>query len=106
VPKPIGRPGSWFAKWNGESLPCIHSHWTKGHWPFYLDAGLDDRPEWPAFVEALRVGGKAILTTSHEADQIGIRRRKSYVALWTVTDVIAADGELRFKLADQLERFD
>ncbi len=94
---PDGHAGSWFAKWEGESLPCVHQHWTKGSWPEYVDPGYDARAEWGPFIEALKTGKKAILTTSHLPDDSGKRRRKSYIGVWYVSDVrITQDGELRF----------
>ncbi len=102
---PRGRQGSWFAEWEGELLPCVHQHWTQGHWPHYLDPNADGRPEWPAFIDAIRGGGKVILTTSHPPDENGKWRRKSYVSIWRVSDVTASDGKLEFDFVEQLHRF-
>ena len=105
--QPVGHPGSWFAKWNGEKLPCVHQHWTKGTWPEYVDPGYDGRSEWRPFIEALEAGGKAILTTSHPPDESGIRRRRSYIGIWGVSEVrITGKGELRFIFSGEpLHRF-
>ncbi len=103
--KPKGHPGSWFAEWNGEKLPCVHQHWTKGSWPQYVDPGFDGRSKWDAFIEALKRGKKAILTTSHPPDASGKRRRKSYVGIYSIDDVETSNGQLRFTFKDQLRRF-
>ena len=101
--RPKGQQGSWFAKWEGEDLPCVHRHWTKRCWPAYLDPNVDDRPEWPHFIEALATGGKAILTTSHiEGNKW---RRANYVAVWEIADVVAENGELRFTFVRPLFQF-
>lgn len=101
--KPTGRQGSWFAKWEGEELPCVHRHWTVGHWPDYLDPNVDDRPEWPGFIEALSNGKKAILTTSQIDGEKW--RRASYVAVWEIEGVTVENGELRFKFVKPIAQF-
>jgi hypothetical protein len=103
--KPKGRQGSWFAEWDGEQLPCVHRHWTDGRWPYYLDPNFDERPEWPAFVNALRGGGKAILTTSKIPRDGGSWQRDRYVAVWTVDEVVTEGRELRFKFVNKLIQF-
>ncbi|MWV29212.1 hypothetical protein [Aurantiacibacter rhizosphaerae] len=104
--KPKGRAGSWFAEWDGENLPCVHKFWTEGIWPEYADKGFDDRPEWGPFIEALQEKGRAILTTSHPQDADGNWRRKSYIGIWSVSDVRVTDNkELRFTFGDLLHRF-
>ena len=97
---PVGHSGSWFATWDGENIPCVHFHWTKGTWPEYVDPGFDDRTEWSPFITALQEGSKAILTTSHPPDKSGMRRRKGYTGIWTISNirVVELEGrrELRF----------
>jgi hypothetical protein len=103
--KPKGRQGSWFAEWEGEQLPCVHQHWTKGIWPEYLDPHCDTRPEWPAFIAALSQGRKAILTTSKFTEEDGKWRRASYVAIWEVENVRTEAGTLRFRFVRPLVQF-
>ena len=104
--KPKGRAGSWFAEWQGESIPCVHQHWTRGTWPEYADKGYDGRPEWGPFIQALRDGEQAILTTSYPPDADGNWRRKSYIGLWRVSNVQIVNGnELRFDFGELVCRF-
>lgn len=100
---PKGHAGSWFATWEGESLPCIHQHCVKGG--RYIDPGVNDHPAWPRFIAALQADGKAILTTSHPVDRDGLRRRKSYVGIWPVSDVQVREGVLLMNLGPPLQRF-
>lgn len=102
---PKGHSGSWFAEWEGEKLPCVHQHWTKGCWPKYVDPGLDDRSEWRGFIEALKTKKKVILTTSHPPDENGIRRRKSYVAIYEIDNVQTDGGQLTFDFVGPPKRF-
>jgi hypothetical protein len=108
---PKGHPGKWSAKWDGNDLPCVHLHWTEGTWPEYVDPGVSDNPKWDAFINALIEGEKAILTTSYPVDKSGKRRRKSYVGIWSVSNVrvLAGQGdcrELRFTFeGEPLVRF-
>ena len=84
----------------------VHERWTTRLWPEYLDPNVDDRPEWPDFVDAIRNGCRVILTKSHVPSREGEPwRRKSYIALWRVVDVEVADGQLTFKFVEQLHRF-
>lgn len=102
---PKGHPGSWFAEWEGIKLPCVHQHWTKGTWPKYVDPGLNDRPEWRGFIEALETQKRVILTTSHEPDDQGIRRRKSYVGIFEIENVQVEGDCLSFDFIKELKRF-
>lgn len=83
--KPKGHSGSWFAKWEGESLPCIHQRHLHG--THYIDPGMDDNPKWPRFIVELRAKKKAIVTTSYPPGDNGIHRRKSYIGIWEIGDV-------------------
>ena len=103
--KPKGWQGSWFAEWRGEMIPCIHKHWTHGHWPQYRDPGVDERAEWGPFIRALQEGGRAILTTSEVPDGPGPWRRNGYVGLWSIRNVLVENGVLTFDLEEPLERF-
>ena len=100
---PKGHPGSWFAEWQGESLPCIHKHaLRKGR---YVDEGVTDHPAWPRFIAELREKQRAILTTSHPPGDDGIRRRKSYVGICEIGDVEVANGIMAFAVKSLLHRF-
>ena len=100
---PKGHPGSWFAEWEGESIPCIHQHAiTSGR---YIDMGVDDHPAWPRFIEQLSAQRRAILTTSHLPGGDGIRRRKSYVGIWEIGEVSVEDGTMSFEMGSPILRF-
>jgi hypothetical protein len=106
---PKGRPGSWFAEWKGESLPCIHQHAIKRG--LYVDNGVDDHPAWPRFIAELRARKRAIVTTSHPAGADGIRRRKTYVGIWEIGEVEVVEptadskGQMTFSMGEPLHRF-
>jgi hypothetical protein len=98
--KAIGRRGSWFAKVNGERLPCVHQHWFTGveyDDPFYQE-GLEP---WPEFVEAIKAGGKVVVTR----DEVTVKadgkppafKRSGYVAVYRVSDVRIEGSHLRFR---------
>jgi hypothetical protein len=100
--KPKGQQGSWFAKWDGEDLPCVHDHWRTG--AIYRDPHVDDRKQWSNFIEALRTGRKAILTKSEVTGPLALRRA-GYLSLWTIDDVEAGDGVLTFRFVKKLREF-
>lgn len=103
---PRGSQGSWFATWRGHPLPCVHRHWAKP-WPNYDDPNVDGRRQWDEFIEALRNGKKALLTTSHiPADGSGEGwRRASYVSIWTIDNLSVEGTHLKFTFGDRLHLF-
>ena len=102
--RPKGSRGSWFAKWRGNDIPCVHRCWTSGTWPKYRDPYVDDSPRWASFIEALR-DGRTILTDD-ELDASGMPvSRKGYLSLWSIGDVSVSDGILEFEFRQRLEDF-
>ena len=98
MPKPIGERGSWFAKWRGERLPCVHRCWTVGTWPHYADPEVEADGKWPPFIEALR-DGKAILTDGTSDVRTG------YVGVYRIDNVEVRDGLLQFDFKERLADF-
>lgn len=104
--KPFGQRGSWFANWNGENLPCVHKHWTKGIWPHHNDPGVTDDVKWIPFIESIKNGERVILTDDHVTDDGQLSgSRKGYIALWRVANVERRGNELHFDFVEKLKDF-
>lgn len=104
--RPKGKRGTWFAEWNGESLPCVHDYWSKGIWPSYCDPHVDENSNWGPFIEAIKSGKKVILTNDvPDADGNPSGNRKDYIALFTVENVRVDGGKLKFDFVERLENF-
>ena len=104
--KPKGTRGSWFADWNGESLPCVHDHWTKGIWPHYCDPHVSDDKRWVPFIEAIRNSKTVILKNDKlDADGLPSGNRNSYIALFRVENVALRGSELHFDFVERLSDF-
>jgi len=102
--KPKGLRGSWFAKWEGESLPCVHKHWMERL--HYKDAGMTDDPKWGPFVQAIRDGQKVILTDDKlDANGLPTGDRNNYIGLFRVENVEVRDNELHFDFVERLADF-
>lgn len=111
--KPIGHSGSWFAKWQGASYPCVHNHWHRGEW--YEDPGVEPaiHPKWNAFLAAIQNQKKVIETTDKVPDdwRYGRWRRSGYVALWEIDDfqlqstTDSGRFHLRFRFTRRLQSF-
>lgn len=106
---PKGHPGSWFAEWDGEKIPCIHQHRiVRG---VYVDDRVNGHTAWPGFIAELRSQRRAIVTTSHLPGPDGIRRRKSYVGIWALGEVEVieptgdTDGVMTFIMGNCIVRF-
>ncbi|MCP4386305.1 MAG: hypothetical protein GY798_33670 [Hyphomicrobiales bacterium] len=98
-----GARGSWFAKVEGETLPCVHAHWFRGD--RYDDPQL--RPGDPKSEEltaALRASGRAILTNDEPTDGAdGIEfKRTGYIAVFSVDDIELDQAGLRFRFVERL----
>jgi hypothetical protein len=104
--KPKGTRGSWFALWEGEQIPCVHEHWTKGIWPHHVDAGVSSDAKWEPFIKAIREGQKVILTDD-KLDENGLPNgaRNSYKGLFRVEKVEVRNNELHFDIVERLANF-
>jgi hypothetical protein len=101
--KATGRRGSWFATVNGESLPCVHSHWLrKGR--YHDPHAAPGTAQWDEHFAAIRDGQRVILTKSEIADEVAGSGfdRKEYVAVFSVDEVEISGNDLRFRLRDRL----
>lgn len=104
--KAIGERGSWFAKVNGERIPCVHLHWVQRL--RHVDPGyIEGESPWPEFVQAIRDCGKVILTKD---DAIAAPEKKSgfsfnrtgYIAVYSVANIEANEQGLSFDLTGRL----
>ncbi|MBX5239501.1 hypothetical protein [Rhizobium sp. NLR22b] len=109
--KATGRRGSWFAKVDGEQLPCVHRYWLNKldyHDPYIRETDGLPASKVVEFVDAIRNGERVILTedTPHigpEGYPTGFARR-SYVAVYQVEQVRYDESDgLRFRLAQRLD---
>jgi len=109
--KATGQRGSWFAKVDGEQLPCVHKYWLKKldyHDPYVREVDGLPASKVSEFVDAIQSGKRVVLTddTPHmgpEGYPTGFTR-KAYVAIYQVEHVQydETDG-LRFRLAKRLD---
>ncbi|MBX5132537.1 hypothetical protein HJB80_07650 [Rhizobium lentis] len=112
--KATGRRGSWFAKVDGEQLPCVHKYWLKKfdyHDPYIREKDGLSASKVTEFIDAIRVGERVILTedTPHmgpDGYPIGFTR-KAYVAVYQVEQVRYDEGDgLRFRIAQRLDNLE
>jgi hypothetical protein len=104
--KAIGSRGSWFAKVDGESLPCVHEYWwvKRDQSRRYNDHLLQSSPQNDAFVAAIKDTRRVILTSDkpHSVDNPAPFERTGYIAVWAVDDVEFDDNGLRFRFVDRV----
>ena len=104
MPKPKGQRGSWFATWKGDSLPCVHRHWTKGIWPHHRDPLVNDDSKWPPFIAAIKKGRRVILTEDKPtSDGAPTGDRAGYVGVFEVTNVEVRGSELHFDFVKRVD---
>lgn len=104
--KAVGERGSWFAKVDGERLPCVHQHWVTGTRhsdPQYQE----DDPQWIELRDAIAAGKKVILTKDEVRDVLGKKNRRAfdrigYIAIFEVDKVKADEAGLHFDLSKRL----
>jgi hypothetical protein len=104
--KAIGERGSWFAKVNGERLPCCHKHLVTGQHhsdPGYI-AGIK---QWDELIEGLNSTGRVILTKDEPRADLEKKsgmafKRIGYIAVFKVANVVADEISLRFDLTGRL----
>jgi hypothetical protein len=100
--KAVGERGSWFAKVDGDRLPCVHKHWVTG--TTHVDPNYDGSdPKFIELVEAIRRGKRVILTNdiaitnAEKKSGIGFERT-GYIAIFDVDDLSTGPEGLRFEL--------
>jgi hypothetical protein len=104
--KAVGERGSWFARVDGERLPCVHEQWWKKEvGQLYHDQLV--RPgerQCEEFVAAIRAQRRVVLTRSkhrHGADQAA--ERDGYIAVFEVDDIEFDDDGLRFRFTKRID---
>lgn len=116
--KAKGSIGSWFATVEGESLPCVHKHWTKGIWPLHHDPfqrhGADTQAKIDELVDAILRLKRVILTDdvpkfgkNDEVVGFDRKRKGGYIAIYAVEDVTYSQSDgLRFRLTDRIRELE
>jgi hypothetical protein len=102
--KATGSRGSWFAEVAGERLPCVHSRWLRKGGLYHDPNAAPGTPKFDEHFEAIRRGGRVILTKSEIADPDGGFgfARTEYVALFSVSEVAVFGTDLTFRLGARL----
>jgi hypothetical protein len=104
--KALGERGSWFARVNGERLPCVHKHWVRG--TTHVDPNYDPTdPKFMELLDAIQREKRVVLTTdnaiAHPEKKSGIGfERTGYIAVFKVDDVSTGPDGLRFELRDRI----
>lgn len=93
----IGQQGSWFAKVDGEALPCVHKRFLT-RLAYHDPAKGVPLPK--DYVRAIEKG-TVVLTKSSEVER-GRFERSGYVAIFRIADFDFNDGQVRFSLAQRL----
>ncbi|WP_143062066.1 hypothetical protein [Faunimonas pinastri] len=100
--KATGQRGSWFARADGEKLPCVHKHWWRGgryHDPF----ARPGEKKWDELIDAIRTGKRVILTDDDVSADSSEFRRKGYIAVFAVSDVHVDETGLHFSMDARLK---
>jgi hypothetical protein len=102
--KIVGKRGSWYATFDGESLPCTHEHWVDKKLMEYEDPGAKPgTKKWDDFIDSLGSKGKAILTDDKFlGDGMGFKR-KSYIGVFEIANVRMEDDMLKFKFVRRIQ---
>src|ERR1700730_17929354 len=97
----IGTIGDWFARVDGERLPCVHRFWWEnGRSPTYNDTELRSSPKADELFEAIK-RLKRVILTFHKGSE-GVDERGGYIAIYAVDDVEFDANGLRFKFKERL----
>ena len=94
--KAIGRRGDWFARIDGEDVPCVWDWWRTGFHYFDPEA-KPGTGKWVKYIDAIRRGKKVALTGKKEKN--GKWERDGYIALYQVNNIVTTDHTLEFDLA-------
>jgi hypothetical protein len=100
-----GQWNSWFATWNGESLPCVHDCWKRGD--HYEDPEVvPEHRHWASFVAGLRNKRRVLLTRDILNEEGRPRKRAKppgqYLAVWEIADISPDADALRFRFVRQI----
>src|SRR5437773_819622 len=94
--KPRGERGSWFAKWDGEMLPCVHQYWWSGARSYNDPYARPEDQKFQELVAAIKLKQRVILTTDTTPDNGHLFERTGYVAVYEVANVEFDENGLRF----------
>jgi hypothetical protein len=97
--KAQGIRGSWYAKVNGEELPCIHDKNMKNG--SYIAPRADDERHQKLLADIQRTG-RVVMRKSERNSDDRSWTSKGYVAVWSVADAKIEGGELTFRFVDRL----
>jgi|HubBroStandDraft_4_1064222.scaffolds.fasta_scaffold438945_1 hypothetical protein len=105
--KAIGAIGDWFAKVDGERLPCVHKFWWESG--SYNDIKLRSSAKADELFEAIKELKRVILTDDipifEKSELVGFKRA-GYIAIFAVDDVEFDANGLRFKFKTRLVNLD
>jgi hypothetical protein len=103
-PKPIGYPGSWFAKFECELLPCVHSERStdEAYTEPYVKSG---KGKWPKFLSAITEVRRVIVTRSVMKNGEP-QRRAGYVGIYRIEDFSLNGSVMKFRTTDCLQKFE
>jgi hypothetical protein len=99
-----GQRGAWSAKVHGESLPCVHEHWTRrdSNGMYYSDPGCSSGAvKWKDFISLLETTKRVILTKDKVSENDTVFEREGYIGLFTIDKIESGDGFLRFRFLER-----
>jgi hypothetical protein len=88
-----GHQGSWFAKWQGQELPCIHEDcvvWNELRY-HHSHPRYNSGEQTARYIETLKTVKRVILTKSPE-DADGARHRERYLGVFDIDNARLEDG--------------
>lgn len=101
VLKAKGSTGSWFAAIENDMFPCVHEHWVDKRAMTYHDPWIRmGRKQDDEFVGAIIEGQRVLLCEDSVTELPGqppAFKRKSYTALYEVSDVTCDETGLGFR---------
>lgn len=109
--KAHGVRGSWFATVDGESLPVLHSYWSKREAGDFLYHDVNFTPDYPRggqpekFIDAIKSGTQAVLAKSEpqgDDDSADTFERKGYIAVFEYEYLSQDERGLRLRFTDRV----
>jgi hypothetical protein len=100
--KAVGKRGSWFAKVNGESFPCVHAHWWKSGKEYFDPHLRPDTEKGKELIEGIQKSGKVIITKDDFQPNEVDCKRTGYVAGFSVSNIEFNEDGLRFRFDTKL----
>ena len=100
--KVSGARGSWFAKVDGQTLPCVHKYWWNKTGYYDPNAKVGDR-KFEELVAAITKGKRVILTADTVLNKGEGFDRTGYIAIYEVDNVEFDANGLRFEFKKRLD---